>query len=247
MSYLQRSVSFGGAFVGVDVPGSETKPFFVAVLISTEEKAHLISVEQLIGLERAIDFILQNKPCAIAIDAPQPLCSRAHELQFEEFFKACGWARNGLRECERELIQRFKIRCFPTTPTTFASFRRLILIGWRLYAKLISHGYRIAKGKRRGKLERWLIEVYPHATFVMLAGSKLHPKAKAIGRAQRLAILERYISGILRPQRITRCADELDAIAAALTAFLWWHGKCIILGSPKKGGCLVIPKAHNLM
>ncbi len=238
------SASNEALFVGVDAHGSLSKPFFIATLsFNTKGNICLNGVERLNGVEKAVEFVLQTNPSVVAIDAPQPLCDKAHEVTFEEGFKACEWAKRGLRECERQLVKQFGIRCFPTTPTTFASFRQLILTGWKLYAELTRHNYRIADGMRSERHERWLIEVYPHATFSALSRVKLHPKTRLIGRMQRVNILKRYIPNLVkRLRKMPPCDDELDSIAAALTAYLWWRGECIILGSPHEGGCLVIPK-----
>lgn len=245
---FQTSAPNESVFVGVDVHGSVKKPFFVAVLsYGVKGSARLGCVERLNGVDKTVDFIVGINPCVIAIDAPQPLCDEAHNVPFEESFKACKrW--QGLRECERQLIRCLNIRCFPTTPTTFGSFKKLIRTGWELYAELMRHSYRIANGECNDRHGRWLIEVYPHATFAMLSHEKLLPKTKAVGRMQRVRILERYIPDIAKHfKKMLPCADELDSIAAALTAFLWWRGDCIVLGSPSEGGCLIIPKAKALL
>lgn len=248
MNTSQRGGLRESVFVGVDVHSSATKPFFAAVLsYGAEGSVQLGCVERLNGVDNAVKFIIGINPCVVAIDAPQPLCDGAHKMPFGKSFKACKWSEQGLRECERQLIRRFNIRCFPTTPTTFGSFKKLIRIGWELYAELVHHGYRIANGECSDRCGRWLIEVYPHATFTMLAHEKLLPKAKAAGRVQRVGILERCIPDIAEHfQKMPPCVDELDSIAAALTAFLWWRGDCIVLGSQSEGGCLVIPKARVL-
>lgn len=233
-------------FIGVDVPASSQGWFFTAVIALHGADASLQSSGRIRGLKESVKFILQYNPCVVAIDAPQPLKKDAHSLPFESAFEGCKWVANGLRPCERQLVSQFGIRCFPTTPTTFPSFRQLIVTGWALYKALMRYGYCIASGKRTDENKRWLIEVYPHAAFVVLSGERLAPKARTTGRMERLAILQRYIANIKeRIHRLPPSADELDAIVAALTAWLWWQGKCVVLGDSHEGGCLIIPEEQR--
>jgi len=226
---------------GIDVHASDRKPFFVAVLrLCSCGAVYLQRVERLKGIAQVVELMLESRAVAVGIDAPQPpntTYAGSPEIAITEDAFASG----GMRACERELLQKYGIRCFPTTPTTFTSFKKLILVGWRLYFALMRSGFKVAvKGKRR---RRCLIEVYPHATFVLLSEKKLASKNKLLGRAQRFAILRQYIDALdsFFNGRLPS-ADELDAVAAALTACFWWHDRCEALGGCDSKGYLFVPK-----
>jgi predicted nuclease with RNAse H fold len=226
---------------GIDVHASDRKSLFVAVVHLCDcGSLRLQRVERLKGIAQVVGLMLESKAVAVGIDAPQPL-SAMRVGSYETLTAESSLASGGMRACERELIRKYGIRCFPTTPTTFASFKKLILAGWQLYFSLMQSGFKIAvKGKRR---KRSLIEVYPHATFALLSREKLASKNTQFGRMQRFAILEQHIGGLDRffGDRLPN-ADELDAIASALTACLWWRGRCEALGGYDGKGYLFVPK-----
>lgn len=238
-------------YVGVDVPAGDAKPFFIAVLRSANDGcARLLAIASRETIEETLKYILSHGAHIVAIDAPQLWCFGCEIVNstFSLHFPRDGWdgAGNCMRPCERELWQRFRIPCFPTTATTFYWFRKLILRGWQLYAEFLKRGYHIATHVpnciEEASPHRWLLEVYPHATYKLLSAEQLHQKRTVAGRRQRIMILQRYINNIREHfyKRIPT-PDENDALAAAITGFLWSRGKCIALGVATKGGCLFVP------
>jgi predicted nuclease with RNAse H fold len=88
-----------------------------------------------------------------------------------------------------------------------------------------------------------VIEVYPHATKMLLFGDKVPPKNSAISVSYMIGHLTPLVSGMERD------ADDLDrnscdAIINAYTGQLHAQSKTDVLGDPEEG-ILVLPKLPN--
>lgn len=119
------------------------------------------------------------------------------------------------RECDRELW-RYKIKFFPIT---LGPMRKLTERGIKL-RKILEKKFKV-------------IEVYPGATQDIL---KIPRKQKGFEKLKKG--LEKLGIKILKENPN---ADELDAITAAFTGWLYLKGKCVAIGD-KKEGQIIIPK-----
>jgi len=128
------------------------------------------------------------------------------------------------RQFELELA-RLGISCFFTNKGSI--IRSLIYRGIKLSQTLTKRGYQI-------------IEVYPHATKLVLFGDKLPPKNSAASVAflrQRLPALIRGLDSHLSALDRNAC----DALLNSYTALLHRRNKTDVLGAPNEG-LLVLPK-----
>lgn len=121
-----------------------------------------------------------------------------------------------LRECDK-ILQKMKIKFFPLS---LGPMRKLTLRGIKLKKNL-------------EKLSFKIIEVYPGATQDLL---KIPRKQKG---------LKELKNGLIKLginiQKKKPTADELDAITAAYTAYLFLKGKAIEIGN-KNEGTIIIPE-----
>jgi predicted nuclease with RNAse H fold len=156
------------------------------------------------------------RPDLVAIDAPP------------------GWARQGgSRQTEREL-RRAGIQSFGTPTARRASgnaWYEWMRAGFRAFRIADRKGFtRYANGDPRGRA----LEVFPHATAVVLAGC-LPPPAVPKHRWRREVLA---VQGV--PTRALRSADLLDAALAALTGLLAAGGERSAPGDPSEG-VIVLP------
>lgn len=145
-----------------------------------------------------------------------------------------GWAADGRsRRTEREL-RRFGIRSFGT-PTADRGdghpFYEWMRIGFEVFGLADRAGLPRHRG---GPVEGTAIEVFPHASAVVLAGCL--PPRGAGKVAWRAAVLRR--NGV-DPDPL-RSPDQIDAALAALTGLRALQGRCTALGDPAEG-VIVLP------
>jgi len=146
-----------------------------------------------------------------------------------------GWGfGSGTRRTEREL-RTFGIQSFgtPTEDRGQGAFYDWIREGIKAFGAAAEAGYpRYGSGPVRNTA----IEVFPHASAVVLAGCL--PPANGSKRAFR--------EGVLRAQGVRvnglRSADQVDAALAALTGLLALNGRRTYLGDPAEG-VIVLPVA----
>jgi predicted RNase H-like nuclease len=162
-------------------------------------------------------MIEETAPDIVAIDSPP------------------GWATRGRsRQTEREL-RLFGIQSYGT-PTgdrgTNHDFYGWMRVGFEVFRLAEGCGYpRYGVGRSR----RTAIEVFPHATAVVLAGC-LPPGGARNKRAWRTRVLEAAgveVSGLAT-------LDHVDATLAALTGLYAAAGRSTALGDPKEG-VIVLP------
>lgn len=194
--------------VGIDV--SATRGFDVAAL---DEDRRVILLAKTRDLD-AVSVIARGLPpeSVVAIDAP-PGPSRGLVAGGKRF-----------RVAEEEL-HRLGVSLYPVPPaeTEPSSWMRE---GFALYEILAKAGFpAFFEGPARGGVS---IEVYPHLTYRTLAGA-------ARGKASKIewsrAALRRRVSGA--PKDATQ--DQLDAIAAALTAWYFTRHRTVGYGDPRDG------------
>jgi predicted RNase H-like nuclease len=139
----------------------------------------------------------------------------------------------GSRKAEREL-QRLGIMSYatPSDPGKREQpFYGWMKKGFEVFEACAAEGY---PRYRRGRVRRHALEVFPHASAVVLAGGL--PPASVSKRAWR--------SEILRSRGIDaeslRSADQIDAALAALTGLLALEGGSCTVGDPAEA-VIVLP------
>ena len=163
------------------------------------------------------ELIRAWRPDVIAIDAPPQWGTHA----------------GGSRLTEREL-RRFGIQSFGTPSDERKaenSFYEWMTVGFAAYEAAARCGY---PRYSRGRVTGTAMEVFPHASAVVLHGCL--PQRDAKKRAFR--------TEVLLAQRVSldglRSMDQLDAAMAALTGLLALDGLCFAPGDPKEG-VIVLP------
>jgi predicted nuclease with RNAse H fold len=175
----------------------------------------VISHARVADVER---LIREMHPDVVAIDSPPR------------------WAASGRsRRTERELAS-LNIQSFNTPShehgerTTFFAWMK---VGFEVFAQAAAAGFpTYAAGSPRGKA----LEVFPHASAVVLAGGLAPKDAKK--HAWRTAVLR--TQGV-RTDELTS-PDRIDATLAALTGLLALEGKRFAPGDPTEG-VIVVPSA----
>ena len=160
--------------------------------------------------------IEEASPDVVAIDSPP------------------GWATRGRSRLTERELRRFGIQSYGT-PTrdrgTHHQFYEWMRVGFETFRVADACGYpRYGRERTRGTA----IEVFPHATAVVLAGCL--PPSGSSKRAWRAAVLERagVAVGGLRSQ------DQVDATLAALTGLYASAGRVTALGDTTEG-VIVLP------
>jgi predicted RNase H-like nuclease len=141
----------------------------------------------------------------------------------------------GSRAGERALLH-MGIHCYftPCDPVQWAQpFYAWMHEGQRAFAAVEVAGYPLYRG--RGTIRRRALEVFPHATAVLLGGDGALPKGK---RRRRVLEAEGVDTTALRS------IDQLDAALAALTGLLALDGCCEALGDPSEG-VVVVPRQNG--
>jgi len=208
------------AVLGVDLRASNKKPSSIAVLDSQSNLAELASFFEDIELITKVNDL---QPDLVAIGAPLNLpagfccLNQTCECHFSEP------GRKG-RLLELELA-KMGISCFYTNKGSI--IRELIYRGIRLSKTLREAGHNV-------------IEVYPHATKMLLFGDKMPPKNSAISISYMIGHLTPLVLGM------EQHADDLDrntcdAIINAYTGQLHAQSDTDVLGDPEEG-ILVLPK-----
>lgn len=174
------------------------------------------AIHRRIPLHALDEVIASSEADIVAIDSPP------------------GWARRGRsRQTEREL-RLFGIQSYGT-PTgdrgIVHPFYAWMRVGFDVFRAAERCGYpRFGRGRARGTA----IEVFPHASAVVLAGC-IPPPGTHKGR---------WRAGILASHGVAvealRSTDQIDAALAALTGLLALGGRSSALGDPTEG-VIVLP------
>ena len=209
--------------LGVDLRASSKKPSSIAVLDTQSHLTELSSFYEDSELTKLVDEL---QPELVAIGAPLNLPSGFCCLDQSCDCRFSVSDRKG-RLLELELA-KMGISCFYTNKGSI--IRDLIYRGIHLSKILRESGHDV-------------IEVYPHATKMLLFGDKVPPKNSAISVSYMIGHLTPLVSGM------ERHADDLDrntcdAIINAYTGQLHAQSKTDVLGDPEEG-ILVLPKLPN--
>ena len=209
--------------LGVDLRASRKKPSSVAILDSYSHLTELGSFYEDIELMKLVDDL---RPDLVAIGAPLNLPSGFCCLDQSCDCRFSVPDRKG-RLLELELA-KMGISCFYTNKGSI--IRELIYRGILLSQNLRGAGYNV-------------IEVYPHATKMLLFGDKVPPKNSAVSVSYMIGHLTPLVSGM------EKHADDLDrnscdAIINAYTGQLHAQSNTDVLGDPEEG-ILVLPKLPN--
>jgi predicted nuclease with RNAse H fold len=211
------------AVLGVDLRTSNKKPSSIAVL---DSQSHLAELASFFEDSELIQKVNDLQPDLVAIGAPLNLpagfccLDQTCECHFSEPNR-----KGRLLELE---LAKMGISCFYTNKGSI--IRELIYRGIRLSKTLRDAGHNV-------------IEVYPHATKMLLFGDKVPPKNSAISISYMIGHLTPLVSGM------EKHADDLDrntcdAIINAYTGQLHAQSDTDVLGDPEEG-ILVLPKLPN--
>lgn len=171
------------------------------------------------------------RPAVIAIDAPLSLPTGVMAaLQAAAAMSSAGGSPY-TRAAERDSVwSTLGVRPLPVSFLGGLTFRAIMLVP-RLRAAWPGAA---------------IIEVFPTATFAALGlrlprGRESRPRKTSVAARRATARgLARYIVGMEDPERELASADELDALAAALTAVRYLEGAFVAVGDASEGQ-IVLP------
>lgn len=186
------------------------------VLLDTDRR--ILDSERRVAVEDIAGVVTGFGPDVVAIDAPP------------------AWASSGRsRRTEREL-RWFGIQCFNTPSDARMAehpFYAWMTVGFRVFEALAGPFPRF---RGTGSVSGHAIEVFPHASAVVLAGA-LPPRGTPLHAWRR---------DVLRAQQVDggslRSPDLVDAALAALTGLLALERRFSAPGDPREGQ-IVIPVA----
>ena len=208
------------AVLGVDLRASRKKPSSIAIL---DSQSHLTELASFFEDSELIKLVDDIHPDLVAIGAPLNLPSgfccldQSCECHFSKPNR-----KGRLLELE---LAKMGISCFYTNKGSI--IRELIYRGIQLSKTLRDAGHTV-------------IEVYPHASKMLLFGDKVPPKNSAVSISYMIGHLTPLVSGM------EEHADDLDrntcdSIINAYTGQLHAQSNTDILGDPDEG-ILVLPK-----
>ena len=225
-------------FIGVD-PSAGRKPFTYAALDQYGKLAAL----QRSGVEETLAFIADQPAAIVAVNTPPR--PGAGLLRHEKTGKNLD-----MRPVEYQLRQRgIKVA---GTPSLEANCAPRLRAGFHFHRRLESLGFAPFPASEAPRC--WL-ETHPHAVFCVLLGQVPLPRSSLEGRQQRQLILyeqrliirdpmeffeevtrHKLLKGILPLEQIYT-PDELDALAAAYTAYVAGRHPARMgsVGNPQEG------------
>ncbi len=186
-------------------------------LVLLDDARHVLDTHRRVGVGDLAGLVAQMRPDVVAVDAPP------------------AWALGGRsRRTEREL-HWFGIQCF-NTPSDHRMaehpFYEWMTIGFAVFDAIAEAFPRYRGGSVRGKT----IEVFPHASAVVLAGS-LPPPEVPKQRWRRWVLADCGVDA-----QALRSADQVDAALAALTGLYALERRFSAPGDPREG-VIVVPAA----
>ena len=205
---------------GVTLRMSPSHPSSLAVL---NHQSHIVHLGLFNTDYELLQLVGTYEPALIAIGSPLCLPSGFADLEPSATAPAVPPENRG-RQLERELAS-IGIPCFFTGKGSI--IRPLIYRGIGLKDELQHQGYEV-------------IEVYPHATKVILFGEQALPRKGSRSTAYLKEQLSTRVSG-LDTYSGTLNKNSSDALLNAYTALLHMREGTDLLGSPHEG-MLIIPK-----
>ena len=196
--------------LGIDVSASRGLD-----LVLLDEAAAILATHRRVEPADLLPLVEELAPDVVSIDAPP------------------AWGTTGgSRLTEREL-RRFGIQSFgtPSDPKKADNaFYDWMRVGMSAFDAIADAFPRYRNGNVRGRA----LEVFPHASAVVLA--ECLPPTTTTKRAWRERVLRGHDVAIEQ----LRSMDQVDAALAALTGLLAMRGRFTALGDPKEG-VIVIP------
>lgn len=202
-------------YLGIDPTSSESKPSGWAALGASAE---LLGVGGVGGDAEIISLSERWRAKVVAIDSPLFLPKGLHCLDEGCPCPSCREWTGEKRVAERELFRQ-GISLYWTTRKAF--IKPMIYRAMRLRCTLEARGIPV-------------IEVYPYASKVRLWGKGMPKKATPAGRQWLRERLEPLVPG-LREHEGRVGHDQLDAIVAVYTAYLYGRGQAEGVGDPEEG------------
>jgi predicted nuclease with RNAse H fold len=220
-------------FVGIDPTAGDRDLSYAAL----DEDLRLVALDTG-NREKVLSFVAGLDQAVVAVDAPQsPNQGLLLKAEVRRSFNLRPGSRTWgqWKVCEYELRRR-NIRLY-NTPSREADAPRWMQEGFRLYTRLAALGFRFFLGREK-RPRRVMVEVHPHACFSVLLGHRPFLKHTLEGRLQRQLVLYQQGLDLADPmaslEEITQhhilagqlplddlhSHDELDALAAAHTAYL---------------------------
>ena len=209
--------------LGVDLRTSSKNPSLFAVL---DEDSRLICLDSFWKDTEFVELLKQLRPDLVAIGSPLSLPAGFCCLdQSCECWFSVRDRKSRLLELE---LATMGISCFYTNK--FSIIKDLIYRGIHLRLELRSAGHDV-------------IEVYPHATKMLLFGDNMPPKNNPNSVSYMISHLEPPVSGMER-YIVDIDKNVCDAIINAYTGLLHVNSDTDSLGNPDEG-MLVLPKLSN--
>jgi predicted nuclease with RNAse H fold len=206
--------------VGIDLRSSPKHPSAMAALDSRAELTYLGTAHS----DEDLAQLIQNlQPNLVGIGTPLGLPDGLCCLETTCECRSTLPQSKG-RQLELEL-SRMGISCFFTSKGSI--IRNLIYRGMRIKKLLQERGFEV-------------VEVYPHATKVILFGDKIPPKNSPQNLVFLTERLPRLIRG-LTPYLPTLDRNLCDALVNSYTAYLHSRNCTDLLGSAEEG-LLALPK-----
>jgi predicted nuclease with RNAse H fold len=199
--------------LGVDV--SVRRGLDLVLLDGSPEPAALRSD---VRPEDLVDLVGEMQPDVVAIDSPP------------------AWGvGGGSRRAEQDL-RRLGIQSYgtPSDPRKGENaFYAWMKVGFRAFAACEAAGFPLYRG---GPARGRAMEVFPHATSVVLGGCL--PPAAVAKHTWRASVLRAQAIEVV----LLRTADLIDAALAAVTGLFALRGECVAIGDPDEG-VIVLPAA----
>ena len=205
---------------GVDLRSSPKHPSAVAVI---DYQSELTNLSAFSDDSELVQIAETHQPEFIAIGTPLGLPDGLCCLEPGCQCKFTAPNKKG-RQLELELA-RMGISCFFTNKGSI--IRNLIYRGIGLSQRLRQEGFEV-------------IEVYPHATKVILFGDKIPPKSSATSLLFMKEHLSSFLGG-LEPHLAALDRNSCDALVNGYTAFLHSRHGTDVLGTSQEG-LLAIPR-----
>jgi predicted nuclease with RNAse H fold len=194
-----------------------------------------------VGVRKGLDLVLLDETRTI-VDTrrrtrPEDLPGLTADLQ-PDVVAIDGpptWALSGRSRLTERELRWFGIQCFNTPSDTRMAehpFFEWMTIGFAAFEAIADRYPRYRGGSVRGTA----IEVFPHASAVVLAGC-LPPKGVSPHAWRRWILRDRGVDA-----EALRSADQVDAALAALTGLLALERRFSAPGDPKEGQ-IVLPAA----
>ena len=185
-------------------------------LVLLDGAAELVVARSAVQPEELGAHLLELRPDVVTIDSPP------------------AWGAAGRSRCAERELRRLGIQSYgtPSDPRRGDhSFYAWMKAGFRAFAASESAGYPRYRG---GDVRGTAVEVFPHATSVVLAACL--PPAAVTKHVWRASILRHHAVDL----RMLDSRDLIDAALAALTGLFALHGEMSALGDPAEG-VIVVP------